>query len=225
MKRYRFKKLLFGLMALFCLLLVAYKLFFYFDKESEIKAVAKNRQYTRLNTQELALIREGDFILRRGFGFFSDYVATKLNSGTVDVTHAGIVIKKDDRWQVVHALSSDVSDTDGVQVQSLNDFLAHSQPGKIIITRAKGTTAAFGNRVAAKAQSYLNCNIPFDHEGNYDDDSELFCTELIWKILEKDLMHSKLPRQKEQRKQFFYSMMPMYNTKYFDIIINQHTQK
>lgn len=225
MRRYRIKKLIFIVIALFCLLLAAYRLFFYFDKKSELKAVSQNRQHTRLNPEERKLIREGDFILRRGFGFFSDYVATRLNSGPVDVTHAGILIKTNGCWQVVHSLSSDVSGTDGVQLQPLDDFLTYSVPGKIIITRAKGCDAGFGHQVAEKAQNYLNRNISFDHKGEYDDDSELFCTELIWKILEKDLKHSVLPQNQEERKQFFYSMMPMYSTDYFDIIINQFTQK
>lgn len=225
MKRYHVKKISFIVIALFCLLSAAYKLFFYLDKESEHKAVDINRKHTRLTAEELGHIREGDFILRRGFGFFSDYVATKLNSGPVDVTHAGIIIKSGGQWQVIHALSSNVSGTDGVQVQPLDDFLSYSVPGKIIITRAKGCDIDFGRRVATKAQNYLNKNIPFDHKGNYDDDSELFCTELIWKILEKDLSFSELPHEQGQRKQFFYSMMPMYNSSYFDIIINQYSKK
>lgn len=222
MKRYQFKKIFFVLVALFCLLWAGYKLFFYLDRQAEVKAVEQHRQQTRLSNTEIALLQEGDFILRRGFGFFSDYVAEKLNSGTIDVTHAGILVKKEGSWQVIHSLSSDVSETDGVQIQPLDDFLAYSMPGKLIVTRVKGCTVQHGNHISAKASSYLEQNIPFDHNGNFDDDSELFCTELIWKILEKDLQYSKLPQGRDKREQFFYSMMPMYDAAYFDIIINQY---
>lgn len=217
------KRLFFVLVVLFCLLAAVYKSFFYFDSRAEQSAVKQHEQVTRLTSGEMAKLREGDFILRRGFGFFSDYVATKLNSGPVDVTHAGIIIKQNGVWQVVHSLSSDVSNVDGMQIQSLDDFLNYSVPGKIIITRAKGGTAILGNKIAVKAKEYLNLHLPFDHQGKYDDDSSLFCTELIWKILEKDLHHSILPQEKEERKQFFYSMMPMYNSQYFDIVINQYS--
>lgn len=216
------KKILLSLAVFFCFLLVSYKAFFYFDRKSESKGVTQNQAVTRLSTIELAKIHEGDFILRRGFGFFSDYISTTLNQGVIDVTHAGIIVKRDGKWCVIHSLSSDVTNVDGVQIQQLDTFLYYSAPNKIIITRAKNADVAIGERIAQLAESYLQKHIPFDHSGTIDDDTELFCTELIWKILEKDLRYSTIPTEPKARKKFFYTMTPMYNTDYFDIIINQY---
>ena len=218
------KKIFLSLAVVFCFVLLCYKAFFYFDHQSETKSVAQNQAVTRLNPAELVKLQEGDFILRRGFGFFSDYISTTLNQGIIDVTHAGIIVKRDSKWYVIHALSSDVTDVDGVQIQPLNAFLYYSAPGKIIVTRAKNANAATGKKIAQLAEGYLKKQIPFDHNGTIDDDTELFCTELIWKILEKDLQYSTIPTEAQARKTFFYTMTPMYSTDYFDIIINQYEQ-
>ncbi|MCY1480880.1 hypothetical protein D3C87_73110 [compost metagenome] len=216
------KKLIFYSAMLFILAVVAYKLFFYFDRKSEQEAILKNEAVTRLSNEELAKIEEGDFILRRGFGFFSDYISKELNSGTIDVTHAGIIIKHNDSLYVIHSLSSDVTNIDGLQAQPIGDFLKYSFPNKIIITRAKNCDKDMGAKISQLAQKYLAMHIPFDHKGNFDDDEKFFCTEMIWKILEKDLHCVSLPTEAEARKKFFFSMSPMYDTKYFDIKINQY---
>lgn len=218
------KKIFLGLIVLFCFCFTAYKVFFYFDYKSEEREVKRNKAITRLSPSELSLIHEGDFILRRGFGFFSDYISENLNDGTVDVTHAGIIVKENDSLFVIHSLSSNVSEIDGIQKQLLSDFLMYSAPHKIIVTRVKNSDSICGSTIAKRANTYLKQHIPFDHNGVYDDSSELFCTELIWQILEKDMHRVTLPNNPEKRKKFFYSMMPMYDTNYFDIIINQYQE-
>lgn len=217
------RKILLILAVVFCLGFSSYKAFFYLDHQAEVTAVHTNKAITRLTPANLNSIREGDFILRRGFGFFSDYVANSLNpSKDIDVTHAGVIVKRNGDWCVIHALSSDVSDIDGVQLQPLDTFLSYSAPGKIIVVRTKNTDTVFGKKVAAQAEVYLKKHVPFDHSGIIDNDEKLFCTEMIWKILEKDLRKVKLPTGYKARKDFFYSMGSMYNTDYFDIIINQY---
>ncbi|RRJ89368.1 YiiX/YebB-like N1pC/P60 family cysteine hydrolase [Flavobacterium macacae] len=219
------KKILFYLVMLFLLAFISYKAFFYFDRKSEQTEIIKNRKITRLSAREIAQIQEGDFILRRGFGFFSDYISKELNDSLIDVTHAGIITKRNDSIFVIHSLSSDVTEIDGLQIQPLKDFLKYSYPQKIIVTRLKSNDSLIGNKITDLAKMYLEKHTPFDHKGNYEDDSELFCTEMIWKILEKDLKSVKIPTEPEPRKKFFYSMSPMYDTTYFDIKVNQYKIK
>ncbi|MFC6097034.1 YiiX/YebB-like N1pC/P60 family cysteine hydrolase [Flavobacterium qiangtangense] len=216
------KKILLYFVMLFLLAFTIYKAFFYFDRKSEQAAIVKNEAITRLSPAEISQIKEGDFILRRGFGFFSDYISEELNDSIIDVTHAGIITKRNDSLFVIHSLSSDVTDIDGLQIQPLKTFLRYSFPEKIVITRLRNSDPEIGLKITSLAKNYLQKHIPFDHKGNYDDDSELFCTEMIWKILEKDLKCVKIPTEAEARKKFFYSMTPMYDTTYFDIKVNQY---
>ncbi|MGQ3089083.1 MAG: YiiX/YebB-like N1pC/P60 family cysteine hydrolase, partial [Flavobacterium sp.] len=62
------KKIFFGIAVLFCILIIAYKAFFYFDSQSEQRGIALNKDVTRLTADEMAQLQEGDIILRRGFG-------------------------------------------------------------------------------------------------------------------------------------------------------------
>lgn len=219
------KKFILYTAVLFLLAIIAYKLFFYFDRKSEQEAILKNKAVTRLSKEEIAKIQEGDFILRRGFGFFSDYISKELNDSLIDVTHAGIITKRNDSLFVIHSLSSDVTNIDGLQMQPLDDFLKYSFPKKIIVTRVKNCDEIMGHEISELAQKYLAMHIPFDHQGNFDDDEKFFCTEMIWKILEKDLECVTLPTDAKARKDFFFSMSPMYDTKYFDIKVNQYDIK
>lgn len=216
------KKILFYSAMFFCISVLAYKLLICVDNNAEQSLVAAHSKATRLTPQEYDNLRDGDIILRRGFGFFSDYIAANLNDGAIDVTHAGIIVLRKGKPHVIHCLSSDVSPIDGIQVQTLGEFLKYSAPGKIIITRVKGQDDPTGHRIAKQAEYYLTKNIPFDHSGEFDDSGKMFCTELIWKILEKDLSLVKIPEASEARRAFFHSMMPMYDTKYFDVKLNQY---
>ena len=216
------KKKIFTLGFLLLLAFLGYQLFFYLDAKKEKEEVKEHENEQRLSDLDKRKLKEGDFILRRGYGFFSDMIAKHLNTGTIDVTHSGILVKRNNKWFVIHALSSDVSAIDGVQIQDLDTFLTYSQQNKIIVTRFKNVTSHQGNKIAALAQRYLDAKIPFDHQGNYDEPSKMYCTEMIWKILEKDLKLATLPHDTKARKSFFYSMTAMYDEKYFELVVNKY---
>ena len=217
-----FKKALFVFGILFLLLFVSYKAFFYFDKKEEQFQVSKNKSNIRLTRSDINKLQEGDIILRRGYGYFSDMIADHLNTKGFDVTHAGILTKKNNHWFVIHSLSSDVSEIDGMQIQKLTDFLKYSQPNKIIVSRFKKATENQRKEIATEAQKLLDLKIPFDHKGDIEDASKMYCTEMIWYILENQLQLAQIPKEKKAREVFFYSMKCMYDTTYFDLVINKY---
>lgn len=222
LKTIHFKKWLFFL-GIFCATLYrSFHLFFWIDRKQEAKLVSKNKQFMRLSAEQKALLQEGDIILRRGYGFFSDMIAKRLNDTIFDVTHSGILYKKQNKWFVIHSLSSDASDFDGMQEQPLNIFLNYSVPEKILVVRPKNSTEQERKQIAERALFYLEQKIPFDHFGVIDEPSQMYCTELIWQILDTDLQLIQLPKTEKERKEIFYSMKNTYNTNYFDIIINTY---
>ena len=171
------------------------------------------------------LLQEGDIILRRGYGFFSDIIAQRLNDDTFDVTHSGILYRKNNQWWVIHSLSSDVSPIDGMQEQPLETFLKYSTPKKILIVRPKHITPTEGKEVVKKALYYLHQKIPFDHIGTIDDPSALYCSELIYQILDNDLHLISFPSEKKERKDTFYTMKTLYDPSFFEIIVNTYPEK
>ncbi|GIJ97867.1 hypothetical protein CAPN001_24360 [Capnocytophaga stomatis] len=201
---------------------IGFHFFFWIDRKQENKLIKQNQTITRLTQEDLKKIRQGDIILRRGYGFFSDLIAKKLNDSVFDVTHSGILYLKGNQWWVIHSLSSDASDTDGMQEQSLEQFLKGSMPEKIIVVRPKSINVEEGQQIVNQAKYYLERRIPFDRMGIIDEPSQMYCTELIWQILETDLKLISLPKDLKQRKDLFYSMTGTYDDKYFDIIINKY---
>ena len=137
-RRIRLFFLCFGILFLF--LWGGFRLFFWVDTLQEKKQVTRNSSIIRLTPEQLALLEEGDIILRRGYGFFSDIISQKLNDSLFDVTHSAILYRENNKWRVIHSLSSDVSPIDGMQSQSLNDFLRHSMPEKLLVVRPKKIT-------------------------------------------------------------------------------------
>ncbi|GIM51541.1 YiiX/YebB-like N1pC/P60 family cysteine hydrolase [Capnocytophaga cynodegmi] len=224
MKKYLIKGTLF--FSFFLLFLWgSFHFFFWVDRNQESKLIRQNQKIARFSQEDLKKIQQGDIILRRGYGFFSDLIAKKLNDSVFDVTHSGILYLKDDKWWVIHSLSSDTSDTDGMQEQSLNQFLKRSMPEKIIIVRPKNITKEQGQQIVNQAKYYLQKKVPFDRMGVIDEPSQMYCTELIWQILGNDLKLISLPKDNGKRKDLFYSMKGTYNPKYFDIVINKYPKK
>ena len=203
----------------------AFQLCFWIDTQEEKKQVIKDTYLERLSPSQEKLLQEGDIILRRGYGFFSDIIAQRLNDDTFDVTHSGILYRKNNQWWVIHSLSSDVSPIDGMQEQPLGTFLKYSTPKKILIVRPKHITPTEGKEVVKKALYYLHQKIPFDHIGTIDDPSALYCSELIYQILDNDLHLISFPTEKKERKDTFYTMKTLYDPSFFEIIVNTYPEK
>lgn len=202
--------------------IIGFKFFFYLDAVKEKREVKNKSTYSRISSTEIAKIQEGDFILRRGFGYFSNMIATRLNQAPFDVTHAGILIIDNGKWAVIHSLSSDVSKIDGIQIQYLDEFLKYSQPNKIVITRFKSPNTSTNFQIAALAKYHLKKNIPFDNLGDYEDSTSMYCTELILHILNKDLKVLEIDKTKLDKHDFLFTMKKMYDTNYFKLVLNTY---
>ena len=214
-RRIRLFFLCFGILFLF--LWGGFRLFFWVDTLQEKKQVTRNSSIIRLTPEQLALLEEGDIILRRGYGFFSDIISQKLND-----SHSAILYRENNKWRVIHSLSSDVSPIDGIQSQSLHDFLRHSMPEKLLVVRPKKITPEQGKEIVSRAKYYLSLKIPFDHIGTIDEPSKLYCSELIYQILDHDLHLVSFPTEYKKRKEAFYTMRTLYDPQYFEIIINTY---
>jgi hypothetical protein len=215
-------KIFYLIIGVFFFIIICIKLFFYLDGIEEKREVINNFNYPRISPTEIAKIQEGDFILRRGFGFFSDVIATQLNKAPFDVTHAGIIVNDHGKWAVVHSLSSDVSKIDGIQIQYLDEFLKYSQSNKIVITRFKSPSTNTNSQIAGLAKYHLKKKISFDHLGDFEDSTSMYCTELILHILNKDLKVLEIDKTKQEKQDFLFTMKKMYDTNYFKLVVNTY---
>lgn len=221
----KFKKVIYFLIGFCFFLWIFYRSVLFFDQQEEKKIVRNHQKITRISLKEQEKIQEGDIILRRGYGFFSDLIAENFKNEPYELTHTGILCKKENQWAVIHSLSSEVSDISGVQIQNLQEFLTHSTPKKILIVRLKNGTDQQRKSICQRAFFYLEQGIEFDHFGKIDSPEKMFCTELIWQIIGTDLQLISLPTTKTEREKIFYSVAPLYDPKNFEIIINTFENK
>lgn len=141
----------------------------------------------RLTAAEKALFRPGDIILRKGEGVLSQFICKQLRD-TLGVSHCGILVKQDTVWQVIHSLSDDVSEVDGVQCCTLDQFTSESIRGSIYVVRFRRDSTQL---MAERALYYLQHPKPFDRLFSLHDTCSFFCSQLPLHIL-KYTFHTEL---------------------------------
>ena len=123
--------------------------------------------YDSLSSNELQQLQHGDILLRRGYGFISEFIADFLGE-TYPVTHCGFVVRypNNDSIFILHSMADDKND--GVFVQPLRAYLHESQLGSIAAVRLRESLA---NRQAIvdKAFTLIDKKIPFDMAFNDKD--------------------------------------------------------
>lgn len=183
-------------------------------EESEIKA-EQHSQY-QLTAEECALLKPGDIVLRRGYGLVSRMIATKLE-GRYLLSHCGVVVRVNNQMHVVHCLSSDYSEIDGVQAHELQAFVKQSQPGSIVVNRLNDSALhqPFVNAVLR----YLNEKRKFDHDFDIFENEAIYCSELVWLAL-KDAGNLDVYEGLYDTDQAWYSFDALFNETHFTTILN-----
>ena len=173
-----------------------------------------------LSSDEVAMLRDGDIIIRKGFGFVSNKI-TELLDEPYNVSHGGIVCNTTalDGPTVIHSVSSTLSDIDGVQSCNIKRFAAESRENSIIVVRFKDTASHPSRLIASEAQRYLDAQMPFDNSFDLNDSSEIYCTELVWKILLDNFGHDLYPNKAAITALGF---APLVDTAHFDIVISHN---
>lgn len=173
-----------------------------------------------LTHQEIEQLKHGDIIMRKGYGLVSRVIATKLQ-GDYELSHCGVVIEREGMKYVVHTVSASYSEIDGVQVQTISDFIRQSKPGSVVVNRF--TDEALAGETVTGVMGYLKRSMPFDNNFDITDTSALYCTELIWRsLLERtgvDLFEGRYENEAD-----LYSFDVFFNSALFETVLN-HQEK
>jgi len=175
-----------------------------------------------LPDSEKALIKNGDIILRYGYGFASDYIVNILDEKYA-VSHCGIIKKTGDKLEIIHSESSSVLTKEGVQIQDFDSFTDAGHKNSIIIVRYKKCNPEDYEKITERAEYYLKKNIPFDYAFNPDDTSAMFCSEIIWHVF-KDAFNDDIFAG-ENKKTDLNQFKNFYDTARFSVIINHYERQ
>ncbi len=170
-----------------------------------------------LNEAEISLLKDGDILLRRGYGTISDFIARFL-SEKYPVTHCGFIIRNTrDGTSVLHTISNDK--TNGMIIESIKDYSLQSQKGSLIAVRPKKEYCK-PEEVVSHAFQYLEQNIEFDMGFDDKNSNTLYCAEMMRNIFLEVYKKDLLPRRTKKQSIDVLSMDNFIDSIYFDIIIN-----
>jgi uncharacterized protein YycO len=164
-------------------------------------------------------LEEGDIILRRGEGFVSS-VISNLNDADYQISHCAILVKKDSvTWNVIHTVSSELSNIDGVQTEELDRFTAESVENTIVVLRYKASKDK-RTEIANRARYYLTRQIGFDNSFDIADTTKFYCTELVYRVF-LDVFGFDVFEERYQTNHPNYLTFEVFlDRKKFDVIIN-----
>lgn len=177
----------------------------------------------KLSTSEKELLQEGDIILRRGEGFVSS-VINNLAESEYQISHCAILVKNNNQWDVIHTVSSDLSNVDGVQTEPLDKFTGESVENTIAVLRFKADSSQ-RKEIANRSRYYLDRKVPFDDNFNISDTTEFYCTELIYRVA-LDVFHEDVFAERHQTNHPNYLTFEVFlDKKKFDVILNHQGEK
>ncbi len=144
------------------------------DRSEEIKVVAD-------------VVQTGDIVFRYGTGATGRFIVVALNE-PFRISHCGVVVQKEDGSKhVIHSVSNAVSERDGMQMCTLDQFIENGRPHTIRAVRAKSNIENAGVLVAKHAYQHLLNRTTFDHDFDVRDHSTIYCSELLYLILHEEL--------------------------------------
>lgn len=183
----------------------------------------KEEQAYTLQVTAIESFMPGDIILRRGKGFVSDGIARVLNE-PFDVTHCGILMPIDSGWAVVHAMSDNSRNIDGVVAQKLDQFVAESKSGSVMVVRYKnmnGKEAA----VMQSTKAYMAKGLPFDLGFDIHDTTAIYCSELLqniyWDNFQEDIFPTRISTPTTDLLKYTY----LFDTTHFERVLEPQASK
>lgn len=133
---------------------------------------------------------DGDIIFRQGKGWISD-MFKNISSKDKKFSHAGVVMIENGEPFVYHVIRAEGEEKGGLKKQSVADFCNSNYNNIFAVYRASFLS---GKQIALT--SYFNKltsqGIVFDDHFDMATDKELYCTEMIYKMIHDVSGHSLL---------------------------------
>lgn len=216
------RKLIVSFIVLASICAAVYLFLLYYNYRSEQEQVISN--YT-LTPAEIAQLKDGNILLRHGYGFVSNMIVETLNDSS-GISHCAILTKQNGNWIVVQSISSSLSDVDGVQSQDLASFVNQSKKNSFVVVRYKHAKDDSDlARIGMRAKYYLAKKVPFDNAFNLFDSSAFYCSELLWNVF-KDEFHIDIFKSKYRPKHYDYMKFDTFlDTANFKVIIDHRKRK
>ena len=145
-------------------------------------AAAEATPHDTIAATELAQLRNGDIVLRAGYGMVSEHILDILQE-PIPLTHCAVFYRTPQGDSIISSESRSLQAIDGVQQESLALFMRDAQPHTLMAVRPHGTPAQ-AQKLVACAKYYAARHIAFDYSFNMQDSTTFYCAELLQHTLQ-----------------------------------------
>lgn len=170
-----------------------------------------------LSHSEQTQLRDGDILLRKGYGNISDYIADFLQEEYA-VTHCAFVLNSQSNHpKVLHTVSSNKHN--GMLIEPLAAYIKQSQQNSLIAIRLKASESEI-EQVLKQAQQLVQQKIPFDMKFDDQNDQHLYCIEMMRNVFLAVFQEDWLPNRTNKNTIDVLSMNNFFDTTHFNPIFN-----
>jgi hypothetical protein len=161
------------------ILLLAIFISFSFNKKNSFDSndAISNNQLQKFSD---TLFQSGDIIFRDGRGIISN-IFRRLSLKDPKYSHAGIIHVENKNIFVYHMLGGEGGKNNTMRKERIESFCNSFQSNGFGVYRTDQNAAS----IDSLATVYYNKHIVFDDKFNLSTDDQMYCTELIYKILKE----------------------------------------
>lgn len=134
-------------------------------------------------------LQTGDLVLRSGKGLISEFFRS-TSTRNKQYSHAGLLVRKGNALFVCHMIGDGLNETSGFKVESFSSFVNAGGNSGFAVYRYP-FMASHQPELFAHLRKLNQLKPAFDDHFLLDTDTELYCTEMIYKTIDS-VCHHKL---------------------------------
>jgi hypothetical protein len=145
-------------------------------------SVDNNRYYQRIDSVK-PLIQNGDLIFRNGTDEVSK-AARSMNRIDTSFSHCGILLIENNNVFVYHAIGGSYNPSQKLRRDPIDSFLIPEEADRFAVYRYELATTE-NDSLSAVVQQFYRAGLKFDMYFNFLSDETMYCSEFVFKSLDK----------------------------------------
>lgn len=140
-------------------------------------------QKIEINGRDISFFNSYDVIITCGQSFYSRLI--NINNFSLDnYSHIGILICENNKIFVLHS-TPDGTKENGIRYDEIQKFIDLSDVNKYTVLRLSNLNQTEKEILSEEISRLRHLNVPFDYDFNNRDQSQIYCSELVWLIYKK----------------------------------------
>ncbi len=187
----------------------------YYDVPNENKTIQKYEKNISNRFPNINTLEAGDIIFRRSYGLDST-ISTNFSNTEKRYSHAGIIVMKNNNYFVMHSQEDSAKNRNGIFSESLEDFLSGIETWAIYRYPIDKSSL---NLFALELERN---HIIFDNKFDLETDDAMYCSEFIYKIINKTAKRKLIQANKKFMGRLFVTISNLYETKTAKLVQYSH---